>query len=180
MISERFRELARSSNASLEALLRASKAPAVKSLVGSEWCGYNTPPMTRLLGIQKFIKGFFQGPDRIEGYNTPVAQNGIDGPWLPQPNAQNPRRFGFYVVSLVDIRKRDNFYPAAELLDYGASRRNPRGSIERSLRDYLVQPDPANDDLMLGKAYFAVWGWRIPAGYFVLERRETPAWVPPR
>jgi hypothetical protein len=171
VISERFRELARASNAGLEAVLRAGKAPAFESLVGSEWRGFNTPPLTRLLGIQKFIKGFFRGPQSVEGYNTPAAQNGIDGPWLAQPSPETPRRFGYYSVTRVDPAARDNFYPEALLLDYGASQRNQSGGIERALRDYLVQPDSDNRDILLGKAYFALGSLRIPSSYFILERR---------
>jgi hypothetical protein len=176
MTSERFRLLAASSNRELEAILRAAKAPELPSLVASEWCGYNTPAFAKLLGIQKFIKGFFQGPQGVEGYNTPALQNGIDGPWLARPSAENPRRFGFYTVTRVNREARDNFYPEAVLLDYGASQRNQSGRIERALRDYLVQPDPANLDIMLGKAYFAVGSFRIPSNFFILERRSTAAW----
>src|SRR5258705_10988483 len=171
MTSERYRELARTSNTGLEAILRAGKGPALEKLVGSEWCGYNTPPLTKLLGIQKFIKGFFQGPQGVEGYNTPAVQNGIDGPWLAQPSPKAPRRFGFYTVTRVDRAARDNFYPEALLLDYGASLRNQAGGIERALRDYLAQPDARNPDILLGKAYFALGRFRIPSSYFILERR---------
>ena len=178
MTSERFHQLARSPNRELEAVLRAGRAPDLHSLVGSEWCGYNTPFPTRLLGIQKFIKGFFQGPQGVEGYNTPALQNGMDGPWLAQPNPDNPRRFGFYTVTAVDRAAVDNLYPEAVLLDYGASLRNQAGGVERALRDYLVQPDRANPDILLGKAYFAVGRWRLPSSFFILERRSTPAWKP--
>jgi hypothetical protein len=178
MISERFRELARSSNASLESVLRAGHAPPFELLAGSEWCGWNTPVFTRLMGIQKFIKGFFRGPQGYEGYNTPAAQNGMDGPWVAQPGPENPRRFGFYTVTRVDPAARDNFYPAALLLDYGASQRNQSGGIERALRDYLVQADAGNPDILLGKAYFALGSLRIPSSFFVLERRGTAAWSP--
>jgi hypothetical protein len=173
MISERFRALARTSNAGLESVLRAGKGPALQALAGSAWCGYNTPSFAKLLGIQKFIKGFFQGPQGVEGYNTPAVQNGIDGPWLAQPSPEAPRRFGFYTVTRVDRAARDNFYPEALLLDYGASRRNQSGGIERALRDYLVQPDPDNPDILLGKAYFALGRFRIPSSYFILERRAV-------
>jgi hypothetical protein len=178
MTSKRFRQLANSSNRELEAILRAGQAPQLPSLVGSEWCGYNTPAFAKLLGIQKFIKGFFQGPQGVEGYNTPALQNGIDGPWLAQPSPESPRRFGFYTVTPVDRAARDNSYPEAVLLDYGASRRNERGGIARALRDYLVQPDPANPDILLGKAYFALGSFRVPSSFFILERRSAAAWKP--
>ena len=121
MISERFRQLARTSNAGLELVLRAGQSPQMEAIVGSEWCGYNTPWLTKVLGIQKFIKGFFQGPQTTEGYNTPAVQNGIDGLWLAQPSPETPRRFGFYTVTHVEPSARDNFYPQSLLLDYGAS-----------------------------------------------------------
>src|SRR5258705_1332757 len=150
MTSERYRELARTSNTGLEAALRAGKGPSLESLVGSEWCGYNTPPLTKLLGIQKFIKGFFQGPQGVEGYNTPAVQNGINGPWLAQPSPETPRRFGFYTVTRVNPSARDNFYPQSLLLDYGASKRNQSGRVERALRAYLLQPHPDRPDTLLG------------------------------
>ena len=178
MISARFRELALSPNARLEAILRASNGPALPAIIGSEWCGWNTPAFARLLGIQKFIKGFFQGPALVEGYNTPALQNGIDGPWLARPNPDTPRRFGFYTMTSADQSATDHLYPGTILLDYGASRRNKTGQIERAIRDYMVQPDPANPDLLLGKAYFALASLRIPSSFFILERRPTPAWKP--
>ena len=178
MVSDHFRELAQTSDARREAILRASMAPALESLVGFEWRGYNASTFIRLLGLQKFIKGFFQDHDHVEGYNTPVLQNGIDAPWLAQPSPETPRRFGFYTVTPVDAASKENLYPRALLLDYGASRRNPAGRIERALRDYLVQPDPANPDVLLGKAYFAMGTLRIPSNYFVLERLRPVSWKP--
>ncbi len=178
MISERYRQLARSSNRELEAVLRAGIVPEPTSLADSEWCGYNTPAFAKLLGIQKFIKGFFQGPQGVEGFNTPAVQNGIDGPWLAMTSAESPRRFGFYTVTRVDRGARDNFYPEALLLDYGASGRGQSGGIERALRDYLVQPDADNPNILLGKAYFAIGNFRIPSSFFILERRGSTAWTP--
>ena len=178
MTHDRFRALALSRNSRLEQILRASKGPALESLVGFEWRGYNVPWFTRLLGIQKFIKGFFQAGDRVEGYNIPVQQNGLEGPWLDRPTPEAPERFGFYYVARVDQESADNFYPEAILLDYGASPRNPAYGIERLLRDYVVQPDPENPDLLLGKAYFALGGLRLPSNYFVLERLRLTSWRP--
>ena len=178
MTTDRFRELARSSNSRLEAILRASKGPSLESLLGFEWRGYNISWRTRLLGIQKFIKGFFQEEDRVEGYNIRVQQNGIDKPWLYRTAPETPKRFGFYSVARVDSASADNFYPEAILLDYGASPRNPSYSIERLLRDYLVQPEPDNSDLLLGKAYLALGPLRLPSNFFVLERLRPTSWKP--
>lgn len=178
MTTSRFLELARSSNAQLEKILRASKAPALESLVGFEWRGCNTSRRIKLMGLQKFIKGFFREGERVEGYNIPVQQNGLDKPWLDQPTPESPKRFAFYLVTPVDREAIDNLYPEATLLDYGTSRRNPAYGIERLLRDYVVQPDPANPDLLLGKAYLAMGSLRLHSNFFVLERLRLTSWRP--
>ena len=148
------------------------------SLLGFEWRGYNISWRTKLLGIQKFIKGFFQEEDGVEGYNILVQQNGIDGPWLDQPAPDSSKRFGFYRVARVDGESVDNVYPEAILLDYGASRRNATYRIERLLRDYIVQPDLENPQLLLGKAYLALGHRRIASNFFVLERLRPTTWKP--
>jgi hypothetical protein len=178
MNTNRFLELARTSDAQLENILRASKAPTLGSLVGFEWRGCNISWRLKALGLQKFIKGFFRDGERVEGYNIPVQQNGLDAPWLGQPTPESPKRYAFYAVIPVDQESMDNFYPDAILLDYGASQRNPAYGIERLIRDYLVQPDSMNPDLLLGKAYLAVAKLRLPSNFFVLERLRPAAWRP--
>src|SRR4051812_29264564 len=111
MISDAFRQLAHSSNGRLAAIFNASPAPALDSLIGYEWSGYNVSPIIRLLGLQKFIKGFFWDGDHVEGYNTPVLQNGIDGAWVAQPDAHTPKRFGFYTVTPVEPHSKENLHP---------------------------------------------------------------------
>ncbi len=173
-----FGTLARSREADLEGLFQRSKAPELETLTGFEFRGWNVPFFTKLLGIQKFVKGFFPGAGDVEGYNIPIRQDGIDRPWSHKPNPENPTRFGYFVVRKVDAADRDNFYPQAVLLNYGASSRNFALRPERILRDYLVQPDPANPSLMLGKAYLALGGLRVPSNFFVLERLRKTEWAP--
>ncbi len=170
--------LTRSSDSKLEEIFRRSRGPDLGGVAGLEFRGFNVPWFTRLLGIQKFIKGFFDAGSGIEGYNIPVRQNGFDTPWLHRPDPDSPKRFGFYRVAKVDPRSRDNFYPDAVLLDYGASPRNAFYRVERVLRDYLVQPDPKNPDILLGKAYIALGGIRIKSNFFVLERLRNTSWKP--
>lgn len=164
-----FEDLARAPNAELERLLSRSPAPDLKTLAGWEFRGWNTPWFCSAIGIRKFIKGFFDAGDGLEGYNIPPRQNGLRGPWLHKPSAENPKRFGFYRV-LPEPGGR-------LLLDYGASPRNPALAPERLLRDYLVAPDPARPELLLGKAYLAL-GARVPVSFFVLERLRPSAWRP--
>jgi hypothetical protein len=174
--SAAYQKLARASNAELEAVFLAAATPALEALAGWEFRGFNTPFFARLLGIQKFIKGFFQEPgNELAGYNVPVHQNGLEAPWVHKPSAEMPKRFGYYQVYRVRAGERDHRYPHALLLNYGASRRNKAYQVERVLRDYLVQPDAANPDLLLGKAYLAFGPLRVPSNFFILERlRKAP------
>jgi hypothetical protein len=172
-----FRELAQTPTDRLEALLSASQGPATESLIGFEWRGCNVGPLPRRLGLQKFIKGFFRDGGGAGGYNIPVAQNGLDAPWLHQPSAEAPKRYAFYTVTPVDPHAADGRYPAALLLNYGAGRPSAGTPlVARWLRDYVVAMDPANPDLLLGKAYFALGPWRLPSNFFVLERLRATEW----
>ena len=158
-----FAELAASPTAELERRLRAGNAPDLAALRDTEWRGWNVSNMTEVLRIRKFIKGFFSTP--LEGYNKPARQNGWDGPWEAVGG-----RFGFYTLAPVVPGTSDSLYPNAALLDYGASPRNASYRVERVLRDYIVLPDPGQPDLLLGKAYIALGGLRVPAGFFILHR----------
>ena len=175
-----YRTKTHSRQADLEEIIRAASAPKPETLAGWEFRGYNVPWFTKLLGIQKFIKGYFPaGPGRVEGYNIPVRQNGFENPWEHLPDADAPKRFGFYKVLPFDPAARDNYYPASILLNYGASAHNPFYRVERVIRDYLVQPDPKNPDIVLGKAYLALApGARVFSNFFVLERLRKTEWKP--
>ena len=159
-----FAELARKDTQALEAIFAAGAAPRLESLPGWEWRGWNAPFFTKLLGIRKFIKGFFDGPAGVEGYNIPVRQGDFSESW-----SKKGRPFGFYNVSNAG---------ASVLLDYGASPRNARWKPERVLRDFLVQPDPGNADLLLGKAYLDLCGPRVFSNFFILERLAKTTWKP--
>ncbi len=162
----------------LDAKMRAGVAPSFDDLRGWEFSGTNAGALTDLLGIRKFKKGFYEGAPRvprgptpfIQGYNVVVAQNGIGNPHVAKPNDESPKRHGFYRVHQVVSGARDDKYPNALLLDYGLGKNggNPAGL----LRDYLVQVDPDDKDLLLGKAYLALLGMRIPVGFFVLVRHN--------
>jgi hypothetical protein len=161
----------------LDAVMRAGARPSFEHLVGWEFDGFNTNPFTPLLGIRKFQKGFFEGPARapsgpepfIQGYNIPVRQNGWEAPHESKPQPEAPRRFGFFRVHGVVDGSRDAVYPNALLLDYALGG-NAFYAPERVLRDYLVKVYPDDDDLLLGRAYVALFGARVPVSYFVLRR----------
>ena len=165
--------LARLSPAELERAFVRGVTPDSEALVGWEFRGHNTPPWFRLLGIQKFVKGFYtDGDGGVWGYNSPVVQDGVDRPWRIKPSDEHPRRFGFYTVRPVDAAAKDNLYLHALLLDYGQGH-NPPFDPSAGLRDYLVQVDRDDPDLMLGKAYYALGPLRVPTfSFFVLDRHR--------
>jgi hypothetical protein len=169
--------LSRASRRELEQAFQRGTTPDLDALVGWEFRGINC--ISRLTGLQKFVKGMFRGEDgRVMGYNIRAVQNVLDGRWHLRPSTDAPRRFGFYEVSPVDPTSRDNHYLHALLLDYGKGG-NPPWDVTAGLRDYLVQVDASNPDLLLGKAYYAVGPARVAMNFFILERyRRGPTDLP--
>jgi hypothetical protein len=167
--------LAKASERDLEYVLRKGRIPSLGNLVGYEFKGYNLPFLTQVLGFRKFKKGFF--PDRgqsveggeISGYNVFVEQNGLDDAWIARPSDVEPKRHSFFHVYKVRHSEIDSLYPNAVLLNYGLGGNAPWNPA-RLLRDYLVQVDPDNPDLLLGKAYFAAGPLRAFPSLFVLEK----------
>jgi len=170
----KYEELCQMKDKELEEIFRQGKTPEFKNLIGWEFRGYNVPYITEILGFRKFKKGFFVGPGQspegaeIMGYNVLVLQNGFFGKWIALPDENYPKRYGFYLVYKVRPEEPDNKYPNALLLNYGKAKNGLHPA--RFLRDYLVQPDPDNPDLYLGKAYFALGPLRVFPSFFVLER----------
>ena len=163
--SSRILDLARSSRGELEDALLRGQMPDLAQLAGWEFRGMNTPPWARAARVRKFVKGFEErAGGQIFGYNRSVAQNADEEPWL-----DFGPRFGWFRVGPVDATSRDNAYLHAALLDYGRGGNRP-WAPSRGLRDYLVQVDPGDLDLYLGKAYYAVGPARVAVSFFLLER----------
>ncbi len=173
--SERYYELAQMSANELETVFLAGTMPDRKLLAGWEFRGMNHPAWAKLVGIKKFMKGFYWEDDSEDralfGYNCPVVQDEITMPWRSKPLGEQPKRFGFYRVAKVDPTARDNAYLHSVLLNYGEGG-NKTLDPSSGLRDYLVQVDADNEDLYLGKAYYAVGPLRVPVNFFLLERER--------
>jgi hypothetical protein len=158
-----------------EELLARCSAPRVEDLIGWEYAGWNTNPLTPALGIRRFVKGFYEGPERVQrgprsrihGYNIACERIGDEDSPVCKPSNEAPKRYGFYRVHVPLDKDKDSLYPASLLLDYDLGGNGPLGP---PLKDYIVQVHPDEPDLLFGKAYGAVGPLRVRVGYFVLER----------
>ena len=178
--SAEYRALARRSRSELDRVLVRGEAPSVDAVAGWEYGGWNHPPHMGVLGIRKFIKGFFRtADDRHFGYNTPARQDGLDHDWSPRPSRDDPKRFAFYRMTPVDPEGRDNRYLHALLLDYNGGG-NGTLDVSRVIRDFLVRVEPGSDELLLGKAYLALGPARLFSNFFLLQRLGPAADPPTR
>jgi hypothetical protein len=176
--SPRYRALLDLPLGELLLIMRRGERPDFDRMAGWEYKGFNRPEVIKLLGIQKFVKGFYRDATGMSwGYNEPVQQNGRDGAWIARPSPERPKRFGYYRVRPVDPRERDHWLVEALLLDYGQGP-NPRWEPARFLRDYLVRIERGSDDLLLGAAGVALGPARVPTNFFVLERFRETGWRP--
>ena len=169
-----FEDLCLMSPADLEGIFKKGVTPDFEKLAGWEFRGYNVTPMAKLMGIQKFKKGFFHKNNRPFGYNIPVIQNRFWGDWICKPENDDPKRFGFYSVAEAAQQSVENKEPHALVLNYGDGENSLFDGA--FLRDYVVQVDPENPDLYLGKAYIALGPTRIFSNFFVIERHRE-SWV---
>lgn len=171
-----FTDLARSSDRELGDLFAKSPPPDYAGLTGFMWRGYNTDSKLRFLGLRKFIKAFFRAEHGSEGCNVKVAQNPFAEPWIVRERKGRPDAFAFYLVSAQTRATRLAGNPSALLIDYAASPRNPAYHVERTIRDYLVQPSSGEPDVLLGRAFVGVGAFRVPSSFFVLERLAPFRW----
>jgi hypothetical protein len=170
LASSQYLRLALLKQRRLEALMLRGEMPDVATLSGREYRGMNLGTAPRLLGLRKFIKGFYRSPEGTAfGYNLRVRQTDPREPWVVKLTHGERKRFGFYRVLPTDPESRDNFYLNALMLDYGQGG-NGHFDITALLRDYLVRIRPSSDDLLLGKAFIAIGPLRLHLGYFLLER----------
>lgn len=169
-----YEELAKLPKSRLDDVMRAGSTPTAERLSGFEFRGFNPPRFARVLGFQKFLKGFFtDASGKLAGYNLFVedARAGISAPWVAKNGGGAANRHGFYDVEAV---KPGRYYdlPHAVLLNYGSGR-NSAFNPEARIRDFLVQVDPDNPDIFLGKAYLDFGLTRAFSNFFLLERFGT-------
>jgi hypothetical protein len=175
-----FQELKTKTPAQLDIVLDAGVAPALRLLVGSEFRGQNVfagAPAKLVgvaMGIERFGKGFFSreagDAAEAEGFNLKIkrASSSAD-PWTDI--APTPTRHGFFRVFAEGAgENRGGRHENAFFLDYSLGNPKPGLFDGGGLHDFVVQPDPTNTDVFLGKAYMKVGPVSIVAGFFIIER----------
>lgn len=168
--STAFHDLVAYHRSDLERLLLKGETPSCQVISGWSYRGYNYAWITGKLGIRTFIKDFYTTESgEVFGRSTILEQDGL-GPFGDlQATAIRVKRRIRYRVRPVDPSSRDSRYPRALLLDYGAAG-NRRSDPASWIRDYLVRVEPGNDELLLGKAYFAIGPLRLFTSFFLIER----------
>lgn len=177
-----FEELTSKTPAELRKLHSEGTPPSLDKLKGWEFRGMNVLPayahfymwITRNV---RFIKCFFEsedaGPDRLRGYNLLVTNGKVTDPWTCRPNEEKPGRMGHYLVSAKRDTGKPKFiaeHPNAVFLDYDIPDNNLFSG--RTLDDYVVKPDPDDDDLMVGVAYIELGPIRLPFPFVIERYRE--------
>lgn len=161
-------------NRDLDRLVERSTAfPALADVLGFEFRGWNINPTTTLTGTRKFKKGFFgeAGLDHGWGYNMPVKQNERTEPWIPERDGDRLRRYYFFGV-VPSAKAKDSKIRNSLVVDYRLWKEYFPLNPVRYTVDYLVYPDPANRDLIVGKSYAEIGFLRPFLGYFILEREN--------
>ena len=185
MSQHTFQTLTGKSPDELEQVLAAGSAPALSSIVGWEFRGWNVfgdvmaKAVGTVMGIQRFAKGFFvrggagvdvDGLPSIEGYNVKIQRGTRDDPWTGVPDDDHLTRHSFYKLYPRGTgENRLGRYPNALFLDYSLGVPANNLFTGSTIKDFLVQVDADNPDLLLGKAFTKV-GPVTNVGYFVLER----------
>lgn len=165
-----YRKLCTASNAELDQAFAAGVLPDADRLCGDEFYGYNVSRLARALGLTKFKKAFIhreKGRTRVAGYNCKVKPTRLDGPW--ENGGPGGAYQGYYDVKPPAEGRAIAHHPNALYLDYGSDPSNSLldGSF---LRDFVVQVDPAEPDVLLGKAYIKLGPIQLGFSYFVLQR----------
>jgi hypothetical protein len=176
-----FDNLTEYDNRRLEPLMASGAIPALSELVGYEFRGWNIQGLTEVLGTRKFFKGFYANDPAgaaAWGYNMPAQRNGRNEPWRPKLKNGQPIRYYFFKL-LTGPMLKDAIYPRSMVVDYrqwpGYSPFNP----VRYTVDYLVFPDPANRDLIVGKSYAQLGSIRPFLGFFILARQGQSNYAGP-
>jgi len=158
-------DLWRLNSSTLKEFMNKGTEPSRPSLNGYLFRGLNVGFLARLIGRRKFIKSF----NILLGNNFMVKQNDPDEEYIKLFEDGVPIPEGYFFIESAEDNRKWNHYQDATFLDYGKGN-NKWYEPAKLLRDYLVQPFPGNKEILLGHAYFAIFGFKVPFTFFVLER----------
>lgn len=162
-----FESLVGASHQVLNQVFEKGHLPQIEHLLGFEFNGVNTNPITKLLGIKKFIKVFDTHDEQgYYGYNLVVLQNPIFEAHYKQTKRGKEQTEGYFLLHKAGIHPSMN---NAIVIDYQCNL-NPPLEPARLLIDYLVQVNEHDNDLYLGKAFLRLFGKQVFVSYFVLKR----------
>jgi hypothetical protein len=169
-----FEAVANATDRARNVMFMSGTAPKFEDLVDWDFTGFNPYAHLKLLGIQRFVKGFFQKAgeappskvERIYGYNIFCSSKAPEGVWQTMPSEDTPQRHGFYDVYNEGPGSK---FPHSLMLHYGVPE-NHNANPERLIRDYLVQVNPNDPDLLLGKAFLQLGPVRVHSNFFILQR----------
>jgi hypothetical protein len=163
----------------VQAAFLAGKPVDVESLIGWEFRGWNVFPhilakgIARIAKAQRFAKGFFRFPGEqdVYGYNIDIIPDGIDQPWTERMVNGAPLRRRFYRVHGPNQgANRGGRFPESLFFDYSEGRPRAGYFSGGGLRDFLVQAEPGNPDLLVLKAFQVVGPVWAQGGMGVLQR----------
>ncbi len=188
-LAHSFAELIQLKPTELEVVLAAGVAPRFSSIAGHEFRGWNVfgdvmaKGVGKVMGIQRFAKGWFvrdasvvgdvdiDALPHIEGYNVKIRRGLSTEAWTAIPDDSTPTRFGFFRVEKANEGAgRKGRHPNALLLNYSLGKPAPGLFDGGGLKDFVVQVDVDNPDLLLGKAYMSIGPVTTAVGFFVIER----------
>jgi len=166
-------DLWRLNSSTLKEFMNKGTEPDKDFLSGYLYRGLNVGFLARLIGRRKFIKYFKDFPISsllaFLGNNFMVKQNDPDEEYIKLFKDGSPIPEGYFLIEVAEDNREWNHYQDAIFLDYGKGN-NKRYQPAKLLRDYLVQPFPGNKEILLGHAYFAIFGFKVPFTFFILER----------
>lgn len=159
----------------------AGWAVAPEELAGARYRGISLglPALVERLTWKTFCKVFaaieVSGQVRVVGWNERLEQTGLDGPLVALERRGEPVRFGHFEVV------RDA--AGGALLDYGRGGNAPWDPVGL-VRDPLVSLRRDSAEVLLGRTWLALGGWRLDTpSWFLLERAgplTEAAPAPPR
>jgi hypothetical protein len=170
-VLRRFERLCHAPPQRLARALADAATPDPAALEGWEFRAFapGPPPLSWLL--PKHRKGFYRlreavTPTGLGGYVVPCHASSPREPWVDRLRGPGSWKTAWFLVRPAGPSR----FAASLCLDYGRGGRAGRLRPERMVREYLLQPDRANDDLMISAVEARAGRQVRHLGYTVMVR----------